>query len=71
MRKGQLMATLQNTEVADSKSLFLLGSIIRKEFDLTKDEDKAFELLQLAYKYQVPQLEQMLDDYSITDFKWF
>jgi hypothetical protein len=60
---------LINTNVSDKKSKFLLGQIIRKEFDTTQDEDRAFELMQLAYKYEVPQMEEMLSDYSLTDFK--
>lgn len=71
MRKNQLLAKLKSTEVADKKSLELFGKLIRKEFDKTQDEERAFELLQLAYKYQIPQFDEMLNDYSITDFKWF
>jgi hypothetical protein len=66
-----LLQRLENTFLSDEKTLELLGRIIRKEFDATDNEDKAFELLQLAYKYQIPQLGEMLDDYSISDFKWF
>ena len=66
-----LLQRLENTFLSDVKSLELLGRIIRKEFDATENEEKAFELLQLAYKYQIPQLGEMLDDYSLSDFKWF
>ena len=66
-----LIQRLGNTSLSDEKSLEILGRIIRKEFDATENEEKAFELLQLAYKYQIPQLDEMLDDYSISDFKWF
>jgi hypothetical protein len=66
-----LLQRLENTSLSDAKSLELLGRIIRKEFDATENEEKAFELLQLAYKYQIPQLGEMLDDYSLSDFKWF
>ena len=66
-----LLQRLEKTFLSDAKSLELLGKLIRKEFDATQDEEKAFELLQLAYKYQIPQLGEMLDDYSISDFKWF
>ena len=66
-----LLQRLENTSLSDEKTLELLGRIIRKEFDATDNEDKAFELLQLAYKYQIPQLGEMLDDYSLSDFKWF
>ena len=66
-----LLQRLEKTFLSDAKSLEILGKLIRKEFDATQDEEKAFELLQLAYKYQIPQLGEMLDDYSISDFKWF
>lgn len=69
--KNYLLQRLENTFLSDEKSLELLGKIIRKEFDATENEEKAFELLQLAYKYQIPQLGEMLDDYSLSDFKWF
>jgi len=65
-----LLQRLEKTFLSDEKSLELLGRIIRKEFDATDNEEKAFELLQLAYKYQIPQLDEMLDDYSLSDFKW-
>ena len=66
-----LLQRLEKTFLSDAQSLELLGKLIRKEFDATQDEEKAFELLQLAYKYQIPQLDEMLDDYSLSDFKWF
>lgn len=68
---ANLLQKLQNTTLNNQKSLMLMGKLIRKEFDATKDEDRAFELLLLAYKYQVPQLEEMLSDYQLTDFNWF
>lgn len=71
MSKIQLLQKLVNTKVDCQKSKELLGSIIRKDFDQTKDEDRAFELLTLAWKYQIPQLDEMLNDYSLTDFNWF
>lgn len=66
---ANIIQKLINTNVSSEKSKALLGEIIRKEFDATQDEDRAFELMQLAYKYEVPQMEEMLSDYSFTDFK--
>lgn len=71
MKRGELIEKLKNTQPANAKTLHKLGEIIRKEFDRTNDEDKAFELLHLAWIYQIPQLDEMLTDYSISDFKWF
>lgn len=70
MRKVNLLQKLVNTKVDNQQSKQLLGSIIRKEFDNTKDDNKAFEILTLAWKFQVPQLEEMLNDYSPSDFNW-
>lgn len=68
---AKLLLKLQSTSLADEKSVQMIGKLIRKEFDATQDEDYAFELLQLAYKYRIPQFDEMLDDYSVSDFKWF
>lgn len=61
---------LINTQIIDEVSLNRIGNIIKNEFDLTEDENKAFELLQIAYKWNIPQLGQMLDTYSLEDLKW-
>lgn len=69
--KIHLLQRLEKTFLSGEKSVELIGRIIRKEFDATDNEERAFELLQLAYKYQIPQLGEMLDDYSLSDLKWF
>lgn len=65
------LETLQSTIINDENSKIILSEIIRKEFDLTENEERAFTLLQIAYKYNLSCLETMIDDYSIHDFKWF
>ena len=65
-----ILEKLKNTQIVHN-SLEKLGAIIRSEFDKTKNERRAFELLQLAYQYQTPQFEGMLSDYDLTDFNWF
>jgi len=65
-----ILGTLQSTIINDENSKIILSEIIRKEFDLTEDEDRAFALLQIAYKYNLSCLEAMIDDYNIHDFKW-
>ena len=65
-----ILEKLKNTQIADN-SLYLLGKIIRKEFDAEKNHDKAFQLLQLAYKYHTPQLDEMIEDFEMTDFLYF
>lgn len=65
-----IIEKLKNTQIAEN-SLDTLGKIIRKEFNVTQSEDRAFELLQLAYKYQTPQFDEMLSDFEFTDFNLF
>lgn len=70
MAKVQILQRLVNTQISE-KSKNLVGEIVRKEFDQTKDEDKAFELLNIAFRWKLPQFSQMIDDYELSDFKWF
>ena len=71
MAKIQILQRLVNTKINSDKSKEILGRIIRKEFDQEQDEDRAFELLLIAFRWNLPQFAEMIDDYSITDFKWF
>lgn len=71
MAKIQILQRLVNTKISSIQSKDLLGALIRKEFDQTKDEDRAFELLFLAFKWNLKVFESMIDDYEIHDFKWF
>lgn len=68
---AKILESLEQTKIGNNKSVLQIGSILKKEFDKTQCEEKAFELLQIAYKWQIPQLDEMLKDYRIEDFKWF
>lgn len=69
MSKSQLLQKLVNTKFTEN-SKEVISRIVRKEFDATNDEDKAFELMQIAFKENLPCLNSMLDDYSLTDFNF-
>ena len=71
MAKIQILQQLVNLKISNDKSKQLLGEIIRKEFDATKDEQRAFELLFIAFRWNVPQFNEIIDDYELQDFKWF
>lgn len=71
MAKIQILQRLVNTKINNDKSKEILGKIIRKEFDSTDNEEKAFELLTIAFKWNIPQFNEMIDDYEIQDFNWF
>ena len=68
---AQVIEILEKTVLSDDKTKEIIGKLIRKDFDETENEEYAFELLQIAYKYNLSVLGEMIDDYSITDFKWF
>ncbi len=71
MANIQILQRLVNTTINNDRSKEILGKIIRKEFDRTKNEEKAFELLTIAFKWNLPQFGDMIDDYSFEDLKWF
>jgi hypothetical protein len=68
--RAQKLESLRKTALGNKETSFLVGRIIRKEFD-EKDisEETAEDLLFTAYVLRVPQFEEMLDDFLITDFK--
>lgn len=68
--KAELLQVFQKTSLANSKTKKFIGKLIRKEFD-KKDISKAIaeELLSVAYLLHVPQFDEMLDDFFITDFQ--
>lgn len=70
MAKIQILQKLVNTKINSDKSKEIIGNIVRKEFDQTKDEDRAFELLTIAFQWNLPQFNSMIDDYKFEDFKW-
>lgn len=67
--KSQLLHSFGKTSLANEKTKNFMGALIRREFD-KKDISKevAEELLAIAYVMQVPQFDEMLDDFLITDF---
>ncbi len=71
MANIQILQRLVNTTINNDRSKEILGKIVRKEFDSTKNEEKAFELLTIAFKWNLPQFGEMIDDYSLEDLKWF
>lgn len=71
MNAKTLIGKLKNTRITNKQCLHKVGELILKEFNATENEGKAFELLLLAYQLNIPQFNNMLDQYRIEDFKWF
>lgn len=60
-----ILLSLSNTVVVGPKSIILFSEIIIKEFanpDTT--EERANELLSLAYQFNIPQLEEMMSQFN-------
>ena len=68
--KAELLQAFKKTSLANGKTKVFIGKLIRKEFD-KKDTSReiAEDLLSIAYLLQLPQFDEMLDDFFITDFQ--
>jgi hypothetical protein len=62
----QIMA---NTVISGEKSRRVIGEKILADLVHTTDESRAMEMLALAWKWQVPQLDEMLGKYGYQNFK--
>lgn len=59
-----------NTQLGNDQTKNTLGALIRKEFDNPEtSQERAEDLLCIAYQLGVPQFEEMLFDYRFEDFK--
>lgn len=65
MSKLQVLQQLVNTKLDGEKTKKRLGALIRKEFDETKEPEKAIELMAIGWKYQIPQLDEMITDFDV------
>lgn len=57
-----LFAKLKNTMVNNKTSKYILGEIIKKELS-DKNNPQAEELLLLAWKWQVPQIDEIIKNF--------
>ncbi len=65
-----IIASLQKTKISDSNtnSKQFLGSLIVKEFALPEiSNERANQLLGLAYQFQIPQLDEMLSQFKLNN----
>lgn len=63
-----LLQKFANTTLTNFKTKKLLGECIRKSFDEADNPETSEELLALAWKFQVPQFDEMLSDHSNHDY---
>ena len=60
---NHLLTILSKTKLRkDKNTKKVFNRVIRGQFDRTKDREEAETLILLAYKYNLPCLDEMLDD---------
>lgn len=68
MDTEKLIKKFENTTLSNDKTKHFLGSILKKEFHQIKDDAKKSEdILFLAWKFQVPQFDEMFEDHQNHD----
>jgi hypothetical protein len=67
-----LVQRFYNTTLSDSKTKFLLGKCLKTAFDKSIDDPLESEnILALAWKFQVPQFDEMFEDHTNYDYPPF
>lgn len=65
---ANLLEKFERTTLSDDKTKFLLGKCLRNSFDKEISNSlNAEEILALAWKFQVPQFDEMFQDYQDQD----
>ncbi|MBC7749188.1 MAG: hypothetical protein H7Z76_11555 [Methylotenera sp.] len=66
---ANLLQRFHNTTLANDKTKFLLGKCLRKAFDdANSDVLEAENIVALAWKFQVPQFDEMFQDFQDNDY---
>lgn len=66
---ANLIQRFHNTTLADGKTKILLGKCLKKAFDENiNDALESESILALAWKFQVPQFDQMFEDHQNHDY---
>jgi hypothetical protein len=69
---ANLVQRFHKTTLSNDKTKFLLGKCLKKEFDEVKsDALEAENILALAWKFQVPQFDEMFQDHQNHDYSPF
>ena len=67
-----LIERFYKTTLADEKTRFLLGKCLKKAFDENiSDAVESENILALAWKFQVPQFDEMFQDHQNHDYSPF
>jgi hypothetical protein len=60
-----LIKQLQQTQITNENSLNIIGNLLIKAIEDTKNVDEKIIYMAVAWKYQVPQINQILQDNEI------
>ena len=66
---AKVIEKFSRTTLSNDKTRFLLGKCLRKAFDEIKSNaEEAENVLALAWKFQVPQFDEMFQDHQEYDY---
>lgn len=66
---AKVIEKFSRTTLSNDKTRFLLGKCLRKSFDEVKSNaEEAENVLALAWKFQVPQFDEMFQDHQDYDY---
>ena len=69
---ANLIERFYKTTLADEKTKLLLGKCLKKSFDENiSDALESEKILALAWKFQVPQFDEMFQDHQNHDYPSF
>lgn len=69
---SNLLQRFQNTTLSNDKTKLLLGKCLKKAFDENiADALESETILALAWKFQVPQFDEMFQDHQNHDYANF
>ncbi len=60
---AKLLEKLSKTKLSGEKTKLIVGNGLRKLFDAALNEDQCEEILVVAWNLQVPQIDEMINDY--------
>jgi hypothetical protein len=70
--RANLVQKFEKTKLSNDKTKLLLGKCLKKAFaDSISDAEESEEILALAWKFQVPQFDEMLEDHQNHDYPPF
>ncbi len=69
---ANVLQSLQNTTLPNGQDRSILGKYLKKAFEETiSDALKSEEILVLAWKFQVPQFDEMFEDHQNHNYPHF